>query len=75
MPRPLTIIILAAAALIPGAFFSTTAGAGVASALSGPLAAAIERAEPSPLVEAQYGTARRVARRTSRRVARRHHRY
>ena len=72
MPKSLTIFVLAAAALVPGAFLSTTAGASVVPALSGPLAAAIERADLAPMVQAQYGTSRRVARRTSRRVARRH---
>ena len=71
MPKSLTIIVLAAAALVPGAFLSTTAGASVMPALSEPLAAAIERAAPAPMVEAQYGTSRRVARRTSRRTSRR----
>ena len=71
MPKSLTIIVLAAAALVPDAFLSTTAGASVVPALSGPLAAMIERADPAPMVEARYGTSRRVARRTSRRVSRR----
>jgi hypothetical protein len=71
MPKSLTIIVLAAAALVPGALLSTTAGASVVPALSGPVAAAFERADPAPMVEAQYGTSRRVARRTSRRTSRR----
>ena len=75
MPKSLTIIVLAAAALVPGAFLSTTAGASVVPTLSGPLAAATELTAPAPMVEAQYGTSRRVARRTSRRVSRRHNYY
>jgi hypothetical protein len=71
MPKSLTIFLLAAA-LLPGAFLSTTADSSVVPALSGPVTAAFEHAAPAPMVEAQYGTSRRVARRTSRRTSRRH---